>query len=206
MPYFGDKKYWVGHHQTRGVIVVDCSTIGESDSFPVYFYEHKRIATCKRSIMRKFCNSTAITMAVAEDAYRAYIALVSFKEIREKNRSFLAGRGIGFSGIREAKESPRGANCWNCSKVVVNDRNFECVRCGWLICGCGACGCPKIKAKYTDPHKYEMLYEDFEFNDDISQEEYENIENDYSETESWTETSDSWVRSDEEGWYYEDDD
>lgn len=36
----------------------------------------------------------------------------------------------------------RFERCWSCKSTVSSDVNVECVTCGgWLVCGCGACGC-----------------------------------------------------------------
>ena len=32
-------------------------------------------------------------------------------------------------------------HCYQCQKEVTSFTNPECKRCGWLVCGCSACGC-----------------------------------------------------------------
>ncbi len=44
--------------------------------------------------------------------------------------------------LRRATRAHRTANCWRCSRELDNTVDFECCRCGWIVCwNCGACGC-----------------------------------------------------------------
>lgn len=35
----------------------------------------------------------------------------------------------------------RLTHCWKCQGTLDSHNDFECIRCHWMICQCGACGC-----------------------------------------------------------------
>lgn len=57
--------------------------------------------------------------------------------------------GIRYPGIRTPDETAlvrdqRITHCWNCRHHLNNYDHPECLGCGWILCSCGACGCPRV--------------------------------------------------------------
>ena len=64
--------------------------------------------------------------------------------LEDRHKAHLEFLGIPYKGIRECnklQEKQRKTFCWNCKKDLDNNRNPECVACGWILCHCGTCGC-----------------------------------------------------------------
>lgn len=40
---------------------------------------------------------------------------------------------------------PRRTRCWSCKRYLSEESNSKCARCRWILCSCGACGCPVSK-------------------------------------------------------------
>ena len=62
---------------------------------------------------------------------------------RSLNAEHLARLGIDDTEyrIRAAHLSPRTPRCWACKHELDSRQDLEHVRCSWLVCVCGACGC-----------------------------------------------------------------
>jgi hypothetical protein len=70
--------------------------------------------------------------------------------ISDRHRLQLQLRGIEYKGVRTPEQTAearrrRVARCWNCHSFLDNYQNFECLGCGWILCRCGACGCPSVR-------------------------------------------------------------
>ena len=68
------------------------------------------------------------------------------RAVSEQHKEFLLSKGLGqsnYAGIRsvEKQKLHRSSHCWACHHPVDNSIQFECLKCGWIICFCGACGC-----------------------------------------------------------------
>lgn len=148
MPWIGDGKFWVGRHETRGVIVIPKSSMSpDSMSFEVYFVDHDRIASCDADVMRKFTRAGGVTSDEAKNALQAFHTLRD-RELEEKNRRFLERRGKSFTGTRPRSSAlpSRATHCFACKDHLDSTINLECVACEWLLCQCGACGCAYDRA------------------------------------------------------------
>lgn len=68
-------------------------------------------------------------------AYKAHII--------EKHRSNITSLGVEYRGVQVSKKrrKRRTANCYACQSPLDNYFDLECVKCGWIVCDCGACGC-----------------------------------------------------------------
>ena len=69
--------------------------------------------------------------------------------LADRHLLMLQVAGIPYRGIRKAEETVlvrnrRVNHCWNCRSHLDNYEDFECLGCGWILCGCGACGCPLV--------------------------------------------------------------
>lgn len=65
------------------------------------------------------------------------------KVTQENHNRFLEKQGMP-SGALRSSEKPfvhRMTHCWACKHPLDNMVQFECPACGWIVCGCGACGC-----------------------------------------------------------------
>ena len=84
-----------------------------------------------------------------EGAINALIHLIDTEpnlvaKVTEDNHNrFLEKQGMP-SGALRPSEKPfvhRMTHCWACKHPLDNMVQFECSACGWIVCGCGACGC-----------------------------------------------------------------
>jgi hypothetical protein len=136
-------RFWVGRHQSRGLILVELSNISEEDTFPVFFVEQDRIAICKRSIMRKFSSASNVTPDEIEASVQAYLT-IGDRELEKRHNEFLAKHNLAPASVRKRdKTLPiRVTHCWSCKSQLNSVTDLECAVCGWILCECGACGCP----------------------------------------------------------------
>lgn len=143
MPWIEGGKFWVGRHNSRGIVVIpESSMLPNSMSFEVYFVDQDRVVDCNTDIMRQHTTSKNITSEEAQKALEAFLTLRD-RELQEKNRRFLELRGKTFAGTRSRPESLplRVTHCYACKYGLDSTINLECVSCNWIICQCGACGC-----------------------------------------------------------------
>jgi len=62
------------------------------------------------------------------------------KKLADKHRDRVNRTGKAYIGITKTKKTYRSAGCWSCKSPVNNVNNYECNRCGWIICPeCAAC-------------------------------------------------------------------
>lgn len=59
------------------------------------------------------------------------------------HRARMQSRALEYRGVKErdASKPPRATHCWACKMPLSTASDLECVGCGWIVCGCGACGC-----------------------------------------------------------------
>jgi hypothetical protein len=148
MPWVDDGRFWVGRHESRGLIVVPKASMDLSSmGFDVYFVDQDRVADCNREIMRKFTTGSSVAPEEANAALHAFLTLRD-RELEEKNRRFLESRGKTFAGTRSRSETlpSRVTHCYACKQHLDSTINLECVACGWILCQCGACGCAYDRA------------------------------------------------------------
>jgi hypothetical protein len=62
-------------------------------------------------------------------------------DIMRQHDTFLRDRGLGPARVVRTNAGHRVTHCYNCQDDLDNEIDFECERCGWIICSCGACGC-----------------------------------------------------------------
>lgn len=70
--------------------------------------------------------------------------------ISDRHRIQLQLRGFKYKGVRDPEQTAqirgrRVTRCWNCHRFLDNYQHFECLGCGWILCRCGACGCPNLQ-------------------------------------------------------------
>ena len=63
--------------------------------------------------------------------------------VEEKHAEFLRAKGFANLGVQPARKlsGTRITHCWSCKSHLDNRVDIECVKCQWIICACGACGC-----------------------------------------------------------------
>jgi hypothetical protein len=143
MPWVDDGKFWVGRHESHGLVVVPKSSVSSNRaSFDVYFVEQDRVAACNPEIMRRFTTGSGVSPDEANGALQAFLT-VRNRELEEKNRSFLERNGKVFAGTRPRSQTLRSrvTHCFACREHLDSTINLECIACGWILCQCGACGC-----------------------------------------------------------------
>ena len=62
----------------------------------------------------------------------------------ERHKERLEKLGKEYLGVRPATHDPlrrRVTHCYVCRKHLDNSIDIECVKCDWILCTCGACGC-----------------------------------------------------------------
>jgi hypothetical protein len=68
------------------------------------------------------------------------------EEVIKTHEMFLRARNLPTQGVRAtARRQSRVTHCWHCKGHLDNSIDIECLSCGWIICGCGACGCSHSK-------------------------------------------------------------
>jgi len=82
----------------------------------------------------------------------------------------------------------RVTHCYGCGLHLETGVFLECSICNWLVCTCGACGCG-YSAGTADVAIERDTTSDLNYQED-------------GDVESWTEISESFARSNDEGWYY----
>lgn len=164
MPWSTDGKFWIGRHESRGLVVIPKTSMSaNSRSFRVYFVEQNRAADCNAEIMRKFTTGNGISPEEVNSALQAFLGLgdgeierreeearrrneeiaLNEKKLEDKNKLFLEQQGVAFAGTRRRSDSlkSRVTHCYSCKNNLSSSVNLECIACGWIICQCGACGC-----------------------------------------------------------------
>jgi len=91
-----------------------------------------------------------------DDVLRRLRAAVESRTFKQEFRSYLESKHLEFlaqTGInstlvgiveprKEARRDARQTGCFGCKSHLDNEFDWECRRCGWIICtSCGACGC-----------------------------------------------------------------
>jgi hypothetical protein len=117
MPYFlrGGVRYWVGVHQSLGLVVFDPEAQGSAASGRVrlFIYPESRMATFASDIARPRVSSSV--------------------------------SGYNFAGALDAymrlREHARQASCFRCGESLNSVDYAVCPDCCWIRCICGACGC-----------------------------------------------------------------
>lgn len=63
----------------------------------------------------------------------------------ERHKAFLEKVGLQYKGTCQATpRNRRITHCWHCKHALDNAIDVECMACGWILCGCGACGCSRV--------------------------------------------------------------
>jgi len=140
MPWSTDGRYWVGRNVKHGIIVVPRDSIG--GEFNVYFPESDRFALCDRKTMRAHTSGKNVSPSEILSAIER-IETYGDRKLERKNRLFLQMLGKKFAGTRKRDMSLplRSTHCYSCKSGIDSSTDLECVRCGWILCSCGACGC-----------------------------------------------------------------
>lgn len=148
MPWLDGGKFWVGRHESRGLVVIPKTSMSpRSVSFEVYFVDQDRVADCNADIMHKFTTGSGISPDEESTALQAFLTL-RYGELEAKNRRFLERHGRVFAGTQpRSKTLPfRVTHCYACKEHLDSTTNLECIACHWILCQCGACGCAYDRA------------------------------------------------------------
>lgn len=86
--------------------------------------------------------------------------------LADRHRFMLQVAGMPYRGIRKAEETAlvrvrRVTHCWNCHRHLDNYEDYECLGCGWILCACGACGCPRVMPPSVCPmcgEEFRLVY------------------------------------------------
>lgn len=144
MPWFSDGQFWVGKHDSQGLVVVSKSGFTSEAFIDVFLVEQDRVARCNRVVMRERTKGVGVSDAEAEYAISRLLSLQE-RDLEAKNRVFLERRGKAFAGTRKRSDlqPPRSTHCWYCKQSLDSTIDLECIGCGWILCSCGACGCAR---------------------------------------------------------------
>ncbi len=84
------------------------------------------------------------TRASSRRAKKRNKHLTKLKTLHEAYQQSL---GLGYRGLRarnpvhRTADGHRVTHCWRCQRDLDNAIDYECVRCGGIVCSCGACFC-----------------------------------------------------------------
>ena len=78
-----------------------------------------------------------------EIASRENIEILHDIRLKDRHKANRTPFGFEQKGNKMAKNRYylRVTRCWRCKKHLDNTANSECVKCRWILCQCGACGC-----------------------------------------------------------------
>ncbi len=155
MPWVNGGAFWIGRHETLGLIViVRDAVLSNSSDLAVFSVDQDRVVQGRREFLREFTVGSALSQSDVE------LAVESFKnfplrqrqaELDAKNKAFLERLGKAFAGTRPRSpdREVRATHCYACAKQLKSDVEFECSACSWLLCDCGACGCGYQATKFA---------------------------------------------------------
>jgi hypothetical protein len=73
---------------------------------------------------------------------RRAVEAIERKEAIARHRAQIEKLGFEYRGVEEFSDKQhRATHCYRCKKGLLSTLHIKCMRCGWLICECGACGC-----------------------------------------------------------------
>ena len=96
MPWVNGDNFWVGRHETHGLVLFDKSTDGPDNSVTIFYVAENRIALVSRSIMRQFTSGKNISPVEAEKAVFQYICFTT----RQQQEELEEMRGLSYEGCR----------------------------------------------------------------------------------------------------------
>lgn len=69
---------------------------------------------------------------------------LKFQYLQKIHNQYLDSKGLSKQKlIKNTNRNRRVSHCWNCLSTVDNNTDYECMGCGWIVCGsCGACEKP----------------------------------------------------------------
>lgn len=136
MGWIGDSGFWIGKHETLGLVVIDSTDDRDGGTLSVFLFEQNRRANF---ISGDVFNDVRVSAQIAQSGIDALIA----ERLDRRHREFLSKHGRVAADIRKRPSniSRRLANCFHCHKRLDSNISYECAACGWILCECGACGC-----------------------------------------------------------------
>ena len=128
-----DRFLWAGVHERKGSFIYDPSFQHRvpRDQVCLYLVNEKRFAKFKRAIIRK-----RLVQELDSGTQRSLRELIS--HYIDDKLSSLTPTPKSLAGRKRF----RSTHCYACQQHLNSDKNTKCEGCGWLICNCGACGCP----------------------------------------------------------------
>jgi len=127
-------KLWVGIINGK-TLVFDESLSNSTTDVTFWAREEDRFVEIDRNHAR--AAASKLGGECREDAIEAYR-----RSVVVRHRMRFQRMGKKYSGIRKSnKRVPRETHCWSCKKTLSSEGFPECVKCGWILCECGACGC-----------------------------------------------------------------
>ena len=137
------RELWVGYHHSDDYGVWDPSRASDSQAFvPIYWLNEKTLLEAPRDAVKKgyikfddFLNMFGLDPAQGLSRFRAAAESYLNWEKEEETRKYLEVLdGIDKNYYREAR-------CYSCKNEIDSHDYPKCLKCGWIICSCGACGC-----------------------------------------------------------------
>lgn len=138
----GEKKIWVGQFRTGNIVVFDSRCQRRAYSGSVILWEAS--STTFDCYVAKTVKPDLETVAVSSvrnetlDQYRAFVRRL----VESNHRVLFEEYELTYEGTRPARRNPQAdASCFLCKSALDSWIDLACSKCGWTLCGCGACGC-----------------------------------------------------------------
>lgn len=117
LPY-GGVRYWIGHHREMGLLIFDPNAQREVETGKVRLFNVANHQS--RLFMLDMARTRSLWSSPADHLEEMRRAVVEYGRARERQRE---------------------THCYWCRRDI-NSVDFSlCMRCGWIRCACGHCGC-----------------------------------------------------------------
>ena len=136
---------WVGYFSDGEVVVYAPELQVVDDKEWVYLWSNAtgKVEPYAKDIVRNKLRKVSDNTKVHE-ALEAFIESVNARKsaIAERHRVRLEALGLLYKGVKPSvPRARRVTHCWSCKDKLDNSIDVECNACGWILCGCGGCGC-----------------------------------------------------------------
>ena len=124
------KTIWLGYHPTHGYVIYDPEMqFGEDHNLTLYKVAIDDFGTFYKPVMRE------ILLPLPAGQSTEQWAIVE-RYIGEPSTPVTVA-----TESRTPAPLVRRVRCFKCHEDLESTTHARCPRCGWLVCGCGACGC-----------------------------------------------------------------
>jgi hypothetical protein len=139
------KGRWVGKFPNGEIVVFDPETqdVLRPDRIALWSLTSRRPKEYSRELARqKIRAAESDTWLHAIREYERPETPAA-KQAIDNHNSMLERFRLPYAGVRIAgPRNRRVTHCWACKRDLDSEIDFECIACGWILCKCGACGCP----------------------------------------------------------------